>query len=380
MTKLFPSTGGSFPTTRYEPQPTLTAHGNHRRLPDARLLNHYDQILIERKLSWTGHHHLLKSLGSGGQGEVFLSEHRGVDGFTLPLAMKIFSPERFDDVRQYEESMQRIAAIAARVALIQHDNMLDVQNFIERDQIRVMVMEWVDGYDLRRLVHPNCLNALQGRVSSRRWKYINEVIITSGPEQSRFKAGVAVALVRECLAALAALHREGIVHGDIKPANIMLKRTGHVKLIDIGSAIDFVNPPRERDCTPTYAAPELIERHESTPRSDLASVGYVLIELLSGHNPFAGDHDLRTLLRLKRELPQRLEKMLPDEVTRNDLLMNFVQGLIAPDPNRRFVNAEAAEHQGAAAFQRQLIHGNMATEYDNDIRLWIEDVRKLDLE
>src|SRR6056297_368292 len=312
MTKLFPSTGGSFPTTRYEPQPTLTAHGNHRRLPDARLLNHYDQILIERKLSWTGHHHLLKSLGSGGQGEVFLSEHRGVDGFTLPLAMKIFSPERFDDVRQYEESMQRIAAIAARVALIQHDNMLDVQNFIERDQIRVMVMEWVDGYDLRRLVHPNCLNALQGRVSSRRWKYINEVIITSGPEQSRFKAGVAVALVRECLAALAALHREGIVHGDIKPANIMLKRTGHVKLIDIGSAFEYRNPPRELDCTPTYAAPELIDRNESTPRGDLASMGYVLTELLSGQNPFPRTMSLRDLLAAKRELPGRLASLLPD--------------------------------------------------------------------
>ncbi|QEG39946.1 serine/threonine-protein kinase [Roseimaritima ulvae] len=367
-------------TARHEPHATLSLHGTKRTMKDERLVGHYQTILQERKLNWTGHHHLLKLLGSGGQGEVFLTEHRGTDGFTLPLAMKFFSPERFEDARQYEESMQRIAGIAARVAQIQHDNMLDVQNFIERNNVRVMVMEWVDGYDLCQLTHPDCLDGLEAVVSAKRLQYIHNVITTYGQENLRFKAGIAVAIVRECLAALAALHREGILHGDVKPSNIMLKRTGHVKLIDIGSAIDYNDPPRERDCTPTYAAPELLEHHESTPRGDLASVGYVLIELLSGSNPFAGEYDIRTLLRLKRELPHQLEALLPDEVTRNELLMNFLQGLIAPDPNRRFSDAQVAEHQGAAAFQRQLILGNMATEYDNDIRLWLEDIRKLDFE
>ncbi len=61
--------------------------------------------------------------------------------------------------------------------------------------------------------------------------------------------------------------------------------------------------------------------------------------------------------------------------------MNFLRGLIAPDPNRRFPSAEAAElvDQGAAAFQRQLVIGNMATEYDNDIRLWLEELRLLEI-
>ncbi len=367
-------------TARHEPNATLTLHGTQRTMKDERLIAHYQTILKERKINWTGHHHLLKLLGSGGQGEVYLTEHRGTDGFTLPLAMKFFSPERFEDARQYEESMQRIAGIAARVAQIQHDNMLDVQNFIERNNVRVMVMEWVDGYDLCQLTHPDCLNGLEAVVSAKRLQYIHNVITTYGQENLRFKAGIAVAIVRECLAALAALHREGILHGDVKPSNIMLKRTGHVKLIDIGSAIDYNHPPRERDCTPTYAAPELLEHHESTPRSDLASVGYVLIELLSGINPFIGEHDIGTLLQLKRELPHQLESLLPDEVTRNELLMNFLQGLIAPDPNRRFGDAQIAEHQGAAAFQRQLILGNMATEYDNDLRVWLEDIRKLDFE
>ncbi len=79
--------------------------------------------------------------------------------------------------------------------------------------------------------------------------------------------------------ALAALHRENIVHGDIKPSNVMLKRTGNAKIIDIGSAFEMDNPPPIRTCTPFYAAPEVLDGGEMTPRSDLASLGYVLIEI-----------------------------------------------------------------------------------------------------
>lgn len=369
-------------TTRYEPNPTITAEGSTGAKTDPKLMAAYERLGKAGKVSWTGHHHMLRLLGRGGQGEVYLTEYRGTDGFTVPVAMKIFSPERYDGNAAYTEAMGRVASIAARVALIQHDNLLDVQNFFERDRVRIMMMEWVDGYDLRQLMSPRCLHVLKGHVSSRRWRYINEVILTEGPDQSRFKAGVAVAIVREVLAALAALHREGIVHGDVKPANIMLKRSGHAKLIDMGSAIDYRNPPRDRECTPLYAAPEVLENREATPRSDLASVGYVLIELLSGHSPFGQKTKLRDLLQAKRELPSQLHTVLPDEVLRNELLMNFIGGLISPDPNRRFPNAEAAEHveKGAAAFHRQLILSDMATEYDNDIRVWLEELRRLETE
>jgi serine/threonine protein kinase len=367
-------------TTRYEPNPTRTHQGSVPTQGDPKLVKQYEQLTKDAKISWTGHHHMLRLLGRGGQGEVYLTEYRGTDGFTVPVAMKVFSPERYAGSRSYDEAMHRIASIAARVALIQHDNLLAVQNFFERSRIRIMMMEWVDGYDLRQLTSPRCLHLLDGRVSKRRWKYINEVIITEGPDHSRFKAGVAVAIVRECLAALAALHREGIVHGDVKPANIMLKRSGHVKLIDMGSAIDFQDPPRDRQCTPLYAAPEVLEDRISTPSSDLASVGYVLIELLSGTNPI-GNHDkLRDLLHAKRELPSKMEEILPEEVVCNDLLMQFLHGLISPDPNRRFASAEAAVHvdTGAAAFHRQLILSDMATEYDNDIRVWLEELGRLE--
>jgi len=368
-------------TTRIDPHATLTFHGSPRENQgSSELAAAYTDLVSKQSMNWTTHHRLGKLLGSGGQGQVFLSACRGTDDFTVPVAVKVFSPQRYGDVRQYEESMRRIAAVAARVAVIQHDNLLDVHNFVDRNRIRIMVMEWIDGYDLRRLMQHQHLSALESKLEPRRWRYINEVIITGGAAQARFKAGVAVAIVRECLSALAALHREGIVHGDIKPANLMLKRTGHLKLVDIGSAFDFRNPPNDRDCTPMYAAPEVLENHQASPRSDLASLGYVLIELLGGCLPFKQGLTFRQLLAAKRELPNFLHEMLPAEVTRNELLMNFCRGLIAPDPNRRFPSAEAAElvEQGAAAFHRQLVLSDMSTEYDNDVRLWLEEVADLD--
>ena len=369
-------------TTRFEPNPTLSHGGSPAsgHSGDPKLIASYEKVTRGRSVSWTGHHHIRRLLGRGGQGEVYLTEYRGTDGFTLPVAMKVFSPERFINAAAYNDAMHRVASIAARVALIQHDNLLDVHSFIERDCVRIMMMEWVDGYDLRQLVSPRCLKLIDGRVDESRWDYIHQVILTEGPEQSRFKAGVAVAIMREVLAALAALHREGIVHGDIKPSNIMLKRSGHAKLIDMGSAIDFRKPPRERDCTPLYAAPEVLENRPATPRSDLASVGYVLIELLSGAKPFGEHKKFRELLQAKHTLPSRLPEILPEEVLCNSLLMKFLSGLISPDPNKRFPDAEAAEHleTGAAAFLRQLVLGDMSTEYDNDIRRWLEELRELE--
>ena len=129
------------------------------------------------------------------------------------------------------------------------------------------------------------------------------------------------------------------------------------------------------------AAPEVLETRFVAPLSDFVSVGYVLVGLLSGRTPFTGQLSQRALLQAKLDLPQRLCELLPQEVILNELLMNFLLGLISPDPNSRFPSAEAADlvDRGAAAFQRQLIIGNMASEYGNDLRLWLEELRHLEV-
>ncbi|NLX54583.1 MAG: serine/threonine protein kinase [Planctomycetaceae bacterium] len=346
------------------------------------LIQRYQNLINNKRLHWATHHRLERLLGSGGQGVVYLTERRGADGFTLPVAIKIFSPDRYEDERAYDDAMQRIADVAAHVAQIQHDNLLDVHNFVDRDRIRMMVMEWVDGFDLEKLLVADRLARVEARVSQRRWEYINRVIVTAGPAHPRFKAGVAMAVMRGCLGALAALHREGIVHGDIKPSNVMLKRTGTAKIVDTGSAFALAAPPPSFMCTPHYAAPEVLENSECTPRSDLASLGYVFIEMLAGQSPFANCNpkNLRELLEFKRSLPHRLHYILPEEVTVNELLMNFCRRLIAPDPMQRFPNAEEADlvKEGAAAFLRQLVLSNLAVEYENEIRVWLEELRELD--
>src|SRR5262245_27131798 len=340
------------------------------------LLEHYMRMIHQPKLGWTEHLRLRRQLGIGGQGVVYLSERRGADNFTLPVALKFFSPERFPDERSYREAMERMAAVSSRVALIQHDNLLDVQNFIERDRIRVLEMEWVDGYDLDTLLAPEMLERARSKVGPKRWDYINTVVATAGHGRIRLKPGMAVAIIRECLGGLAALHREEIVHGDIKPSNVMVKRTGNAKIIDIGSALNLNDLPQLKTCTPQYAAPEVLDREEVTPRSDLASLGYVLVELSAGRPLFAGVGEFSKLLEAKRTLPQRLHKILPTEVTHSELLMTICRRLTAPDPMLRYATAEQADtgSEGLAEFQRTLVRGDLASEYENELRVGLEEL------
>jgi serine/threonine-protein kinase len=156
----------------------------------------------------------------------------------------------------------------------------------------------------------------------------------------------------------------------------MLKRTGNAKIIDIGSAFDLENAPTRRSCTPAYSAPEVLEGNGTSPRSDLCSLGYVLIEMLSGCPPFSGMNTFRELMEAKRMLVQKLPERLPREVVCNELLMNLIRSLIASDPMCRFPSAEAADlvKEGAASFHRQLVKGDLASEYENEIRLWLEEL------
>lgn len=358
---------------------TIQREGEPPRAPNP-LVAIYDRILAEPRQSWTAHYPYLRKLGEGGQGVVYLSERRGADGFTIPVALKVFSPEPYDKPYDYDEAMRRIAQVSARVSQIHQNNLLDVHDFLDRRRIRLMAMEWIEGYDLRQLMNPFMLTRIRDQGLPDLWDYLQNVVVAEGPVHPRLKPGVAVAVVRECLTALSALHRQGIVHGDVKPSNIMLKRTGNAKIIDIGSAFYVDDPPPLRPCTPAYAAPETLERQECSFQSDLASLGYVLIELLAGKPLFAGIQTQRELIEAKLSLPSRLDRELPPEVSVNGLLMSFCRRLIAPDPSARYQDADEAAFvkEGAAAFQRQLVLSNLSSEFENDVRLWIEALLEID--
>jgi serine/threonine-protein kinase len=341
------------------------------------LREEYYKLLDQQKVHWDEDIRFKEMLGQGGQGVVFLSEQRGTDGFVLPIAIKVFSPERFPNDTLYEEEMCNMALITAKVAKIQHDHLLSVYNWRSSNRIRFMSMEWVDGFDLSQLLRQEMLDHFQKKVSVGRWKYLNNVVVTTGSMHPRLMPGVAIPIIRDCLGALGALHREGIVHGDVKPSNIMLKRTGNAKLVDIGSAFEIRNRPPMRPYTLAYAAPEVLEGKEITPRSDIASLGYVLIEMLSGQRLFSVNSDLKGLDG-RLLLASQLNKILPPTVASSEMLMDFCKSLIAPDPNKRFENAEAAElfKNGAADFQRQLVKGNLSCEPEPEIRNWLNDLEE----
>jgi serine/threonine protein kinase len=348
-------------TTFFDATGTRTWNGHTATQRPEELFQRYLSILDEQRLSWTEHHRLIRLLGSGGQGVVYLSQRRGIDNFTLPVALKIFSPERYENEQAYNQAMGHIAQVAAKVSQIQQDNLLDVHNWLDRGRIRVMEMEWIDGFDLRDLLTNPMLEQVQQRVNPRTWRRLCDVV------------------VRDCLAALAALHRSQIVHGDVKPSNVMLKRTGNAKVVDVGSAFSINCRPPRAVCTPTYAAPETLERSECTPQSDLASLGYMLVEMLTGRPPFAGLASFQDLIQAKRFFAQQLPHLLPQEVVRNELLMEFCRRLVAPDPARRFSSAGEADLDpvGAAAIQRQLVKGDLDSEYDNEIRIWLEGLPEM---
>lgn len=340
---------------------------------DNRLTGLYDALVFRRTIRWPAEYCLVKQLGSGGQGVVYLADRLGADGITIPVALKFFSPKRHETAEEYGQDMAKISRVAARLALIQQDHLLDVHNFVDCDGVRVMVMEWVDGFDLEHLLDPATLEQTRGQVGDEQWSYLNNVVFGLGPARARLKPGIANSIVRECLAALGALHREGIVHADVKPSNIMLKRTGNAKLIDFGAAFDIKNGEIARNVTPRYAAPEVLRGEPSTPSSDLASLGYVLIEMLSGVPLFTGLNRRSELLRAKERIISYLYEILPREFVASELLLDLIRGLVSPNPLDRFPSAEAADlfEHGAADFNRQLITSDLGSEYESDLRTWL---------
>jgi serine/threonine protein kinase len=336
----------------------------------------YSTLLMRRGIDWTSERTFIKRLGIGGQGCVMLAERRGAASFKIPVALKFFSPTPFDTPIKYEQEMHRVAEVSAIVARIQVDHLVSVHAFQIDSGVYVLEMEWIDGFDLLHILRRETLEIVHEAVSATRFANINRQVITTGEVDCRLKPGMAVAILKECLVGIAALHRGGVVHCDLKPSNVMVKRTGQVKIIDFGSAYWIGRPPASQPCTLEYAAPEILAGQRATPQSDLASLGYMLIEMLSGSRPFAGMH-FDQLLQAKLNILDRLPALLPlEEFQFSESLILLLRGLLHPDPRQRFTTAEDAElsETGASGFLRELVKSDMAEEYGLELRRWVAEL------
>lgn len=336
----------------------------------------YQQILGRGSISWLADRPFLKVIGSGGQGTVMLAERHGAGRFCLPVALKFFSPRRFDSASHYDAEMQRMSEVASQVARVQDDHLVDVHSFICDSGIYYTEMEWIDGFDLLHILRRDTLQLVQDTVTEGRWESINKRIVTTGEVDCRLKPAMAMAIIRECLSGVSALHREGIVHCDLKPSNVMVKRTGQVKIVDTGSAFWIGNPPEAQPCSLEYAAPEVLAGFRATTQSDLASLGYMMIEMLTGARPFAG-MQYHAIVEAKKQLPERLTQILPqDEFAFIEPLTRFLRRMIDPDPAQRFATAGDAELSvdGAAGFLNDLVKIDRGEEYATELRKWIAEL------
>jgi serine/threonine-protein kinase len=254
---------------------------------------------------------ILELLGEGGMGSVY----RAIDvKLDRQVALKVLS----QDATGNDEFKERFIREGKLLASLQHRCLSTVFAFGEHEGFLFMALELVEGQSLHQL--------------------IRERIMLS-PRRS---AGIAV----QVLDALEAVHSRGILHRDVKPANIMVTRRGGsdlVKVLDFGMAKltsgakswKDITDPKTIVGTPQYVSPEQVRGLKVDHRCDLYSVGIVLYEMLLGHPPFHGSvyEILRHHMNTEPVRPRQLRPDVPESLER------VILEALAKDPAKRFENA-----------------------------------------
>ena len=257
--------------------------------------------------------------GRGGMGVVFRATQIALQ---RPVALKVIAPHLAQDAA-FRVRFEREARIAASV---DHPNVIPIYETGELDGSLYLMMRWVDGTDLRSLL------AAEGRLSPTR----------------------AIALLRPVALALAAAHRRGLVHRDVKPANVLIA-TGdgteeHVYLTDFGIARHVAgDTPTTRTGlligTLDYIAPERIEGGRGDAASDIYAFGCMLFEVLTGSVPFDRPSDLARMHAHLNDSPPSARAAVADVPP---LLDDVIACAMAKQPAERYATASEL----ATALQR----------------------------
>lgn len=284
-----------------------------------------------------GGYRVLARIGTGGMAEVFAGERVGASGFRKPVAIKVLLPERAD-----EPELQRLLIAEAKLgATLHHANLVEVLDLGVDAGRYFMVMERVDGLDLRR-----CL------------------------ARGRPQPGVALAIVEAVAAALAYLHRAGdghgrplgLVHRDVTPSNILLAHDGEVKLADYGIAKATAHASQTAAGVVrgkfSYLSPEQVDGAPLSGRSDQFALGVVLVELLTGTRPFDAD-DVATTLERIRGAAARLDA---------------VPAALQPALRRCLARAPAERFEGMDELRRALSAARLILDPTGDasIAAWVQ--------
>jgi eukaryotic-like serine/threonine-protein kinase len=260
-----------------------------------------------------GHYRVLEALGSGGMGEVYLAEDPRLN---RRVALKVLPA----DMASHPEKLKRFEREAQAIASLNHPGIVTIHSIEEAGGLRFITMEHVFGETL-------------GKTIPQRGFPLERLL------------PLAIALAD----ALAAAHRQGVLHRDLKPDNVMLTPDGRLKVLDFGLAKLRDCAPEEGDRTTketqsvtqdgrivgtvAYMSPEQAQGLPVDSRSDIFSLGILLYEMATGERPFRGQTNLSVLSSILKDSPRSVSE-LRDDVPRP--LARMIQRALEKRPEDRY--------------------------------------------
>lgn len=256
---------------------------------------------------------LMELLGAGGMGKVYLAEQISMERL---VAIKLINIEK--GKKQHEQALARFKREAKAVAALHHPNIIQAFDFSDENGLPYIVMEYVEGLDTARIVH----------------KF--------GPIPWQLAAEYG----RQAAEGLQHAHQAGIVHRDIKPGNLLVNSSGHVKILDLGlvSAFDqkkddSLTVDQDQLGTVDYIAPEqAVDSKNVDARADIYSLGATLYSIMTGRILFPDKTTAQKLLLHQTSDPEpitNLVKGIPAD------LAAVINQMLAKKPEKRFQSAQA---------------------------------------
>src|SRR6266478_5305522 len=253
-----------------------------------------------------GRFEILDVLGEGGMGTVYKALDREVDHI---VALKLIRPE----MAVHPAILARFKQELLTARQVTHRNVIRIHDLSEVDGVKFITMEYVEGYDLRKLLL----------------------------DKGKLPSEQAVEIVRQVCLALEAAHSAGVIHRDLKPQNIMQDKQGRILVMDFGLARSLepggMTQTGALMGTIEYMSPEQAMGKQLDARSDLFAVGLIFYELLTCKLPFKAETAVASLLKRNQEraLPAaELDASIPKG------LSDIVSKCLERDPNLRYQSAQ----------------------------------------
>jgi YVTN family beta-propeller protein len=267
-----------------------------------------------------GPYDVVRLIGRGGMGEVYLARHRHLD---RQVALKILPP----DLAGNEGFRERFVRESRSAAALHHPNIVTVYDAGEIDGQLYIAMQFIDGPDLAKVLHRD------------------------GP----LPAARCMLIVDQLAAALEAAHARGLIHRDVKPANVLLDAErayltdfGLTKRVAVKTA---VTAPGVLVGTVDYVAVEQIRGEPVDPRADVYALGCLMYRALAGRPPFPRDNEMAVLHAHLYDEPPRLTDLRPDLPPAMD---DVIWTALAKSPADRFGSATALSVAANHALTRRL--------------------------